>query len=45
MGIIRKERETRVLGEGGQKVQISLYKINEYWGCMYNMITVVNNAV
>lgn len=45
MGIISKERETGVLGEGGQKVHTSRYKINEYWGCMYNMITVVNNAV
>ena len=31
--------------EGGQKVQISTYKINKYRDVMYNMINIINTDV
>ena len=30
------------LNEGGQKVQISTYKLNKYRDVMYNMINIIN---
>ena len=35
------------MDEGGQKVQISGYKMNKSWGCnvIYSMVTIVNNTV
>ena len=33
------------IGEGGQEVQTSSYKINNSWDVMYNMVTTVNNTV
>lgn len=33
------------MGGGCQKVQTSGCKINESWGCMCNMVTIVNNTL
>ena len=29
--------EVDKIGEGGQKIKTSSYKINKFWGCMYSM--------
>jgi len=29
----------------GQKVQISIYKINKFWDIIYTMVFLVNNTV
>lgn len=33
------------MGEGGQRVRTSSYKINKFWDIMYSMVTVVNDTV
>ena len=33
------------MGEGGQKVQTSSYKINKYWGCYVLQCDIVDNTV
>ena len=33
------------MGEGGQKVQTSSYRINKSWNVMCSVVTVVNNTV
>ena len=33
------------LGEGGQKVQTSSYKICKSWDTIYSMVTTANNAI
>ena len=33
------------LDEGGQKIQASCYNMNKYWGCEYNLMTIVNTAI
>ena len=33
------------LGEGGQKVQTSSYKISKSWDVIYSMVTTANNAI
>ena len=33
------------LGEGGQKVQTSSYKISKSWDVIYSMLTTANNAL
>ena len=33
------------MGEGGQKVQTSRYKINNFGDIMYSMATTVNNTI
>ena len=32
-------------GLGGQRVQISSYKINKFWDLMYNMVIIASNTV
>ena len=32
------------MGEEGQKVQTSSYKVNKSWGCMDSVVTTVNNT-
>lgn len=33
------------MGEVGQKIKTSDYKINKSWDVIYNIVTVVNNTV
>ena len=33
------------VGEGGQEIQISVYKVNKPWECNVQMVTTVNNIV
>ena len=37
--------EVGEMGEGGQKVQTSSYKINKSWDVTYSMATIGNNTV
>ena len=32
------------MGEGGQKVQTSIYKADKSWDIMYSVVTAVNNT-
>ena len=38
-------RDGEEMGEDGQKVQTSRYKINKSWNVMNSMVTIVNNTV
>ena len=33
------------MSEGGQRVQISSYKMNKFWGSNHSMMITVNNTV
>lgn len=33
------------MGEGGQKIRISSYKIKKSWNVTYSMVTIVSNTV
>ena len=45
MAVARDGGGVGKIGEGGQKVQMSSYKLNKSWGIMYSTATVVNNTV
>lgn len=33
------------MGESGQKVQTSCYKIKRFWDVMYSMVAIINKVV
>ena len=43
--ICKKKKKKKEMGEGGQKVQTSSYKIIKFWGCkMLSILTIVNHT-
>ena len=44
--MVAKNREgSGEMGEGGQKVQTSIYKMSRSWGIVHSIVTVVNNTL
>ena len=37
--------EVSEMGEGGQEVQTSSYKINKSWDIRYSIMTIINNPM
>ena len=40
-----RDDEVSKMGEGGQEVQTSSYKINKPWVIRYSIMTVINNTI
>ena len=43
--VVAKDRGCGKWGDVGQKMQTSSYKLNKFWGCNVQHVTIVNNTI